>query len=231
MLMEVLTASFWGAIMCLDRSCLQIMISRPIVVAPIIGFILGNLHAGLITGALLELFWSDRLPIGTYVPPNDSLVSVLIVSSTVLAAREIGHNERELLALSVLLLLPLGRVTRTIDTLIIKANDKLSRAAVAKAEQDGTGYVASRHLIAIVRSLCCNFVVLLISLAISFNVMVWVYPFLPQPVLHALTLIYFILPLLGVAVAMNTIGIEGIIPVFCTICLTVMILLEFIHAF
>ena len=115
--------------------------------------------------------------------------------------------------------------------IIIKANDKLSQAAAAKAESDETENVTDSHLIAIIRSFFCNFLVLLITLTISFNFMMWVYPLMSPPVLHVLTLMYFILPLLGVAVAMNTIGIEGIIPVFCTICLTVMILLEFIHVF
>jgi len=61
--------------MCLDRIFIQAMISRPIVIAPVAGIILGQPYTGLMTGAILELFWMDRAPIGIYIPPNDSVTA------------------------------------------------------------------------------------------------------------------------------------------------------------
>ena len=228
MLTEVITVSFLGGIICLDRNCIQVMISRPLVVAPIIGLVLGDPYTGLIAGALMELFWSDRLPIGTYIPPNDSLVSVLIVSSAILVSRAVDDDVRGLLALSVLLYVPMGKVTQIVDTLIIKANDKLSENALAKAGQGDIAGAARQHVMAIARSLCCNFLIIMVSLGSGVVFMVWAYPFLPQSAIHALNLIYFFLPLIGVAVAMNTIRFDGIIPVFCTVYMIFMILLELI---
>jgi len=66
------------------------MISRPIIIAPIIGLILNNPYAGLIIGAMIEMFWIDRIPIGIYIPPNDSLVAVLATSVAILAVRNWG---------------------------------------------------------------------------------------------------------------------------------------------
>jgi mannose/fructose/N-acetylgalactosamine-specific phosphotransferase system component IIC len=43
-----------GCLFCLDRACPQFMICRPIVVAPFIGWVLGDVMTGLVIGP----FWS-----------------------------------------------------------------------------------------------------------------------------------------------------------------------------
>ena len=70
--------------MCLDRIFIQAMISRPIVIAPVTGLILGEPRTGLMIGALLELFWMDRVPIGIYIPPNDSIAAAFATSLAIL---------------------------------------------------------------------------------------------------------------------------------------------------
>ena len=70
MIMNVLIVSIVGGILCLDRIFVQVLISRPIVAAPVIGMILGDPYTGLIAGAFIELFWIDRLPIGAAVALN-----------------------------------------------------------------------------------------------------------------------------------------------------------------
>jgi mannose/fructose/N-acetylgalactosamine-specific phosphotransferase system component IIB len=47
----------------------------------------------------------------------------------------------------------------------------------------------------------------------------------------ALTMMYFSLPLLGVAAGLTTINLRGAVPIFCAIFLTVSVLLELIHVF
>jgi len=84
------------------------MISRPIVIAPVIGIVLGNPYAGLIIGAMLELFWMDRSPIGIYIPPNDSIAAALAASLAILAGQSLGVVTKELTALSILLAIPFG---------------------------------------------------------------------------------------------------------------------------
>lgn len=61
----------------LDRTAFpQIMISRPIVVGPLTGWLLGNPSAGLQVGLLVELLWLGRLPVGAAIPPDDTQVTV-----------------------------------------------------------------------------------------------------------------------------------------------------------
>jgi len=71
LLTQILLISFCGGLFCLDRVIIQAMISRPVIIAPLAGLLLNNIYAGLIIGAFIELLWIDRVPIGTYIPPND----------------------------------------------------------------------------------------------------------------------------------------------------------------
>ncbi|MEG1639194.1 MAG: PTS sugar transporter subunit IIC, partial [Erysipelotrichaceae bacterium] len=48
----------------------SLYINRPIVLAPLVGLILGDLEAGLVIGATLELFFMGAVSIGAYVPPD-----------------------------------------------------------------------------------------------------------------------------------------------------------------
>ncbi len=103
MILKIVVVSIAGGILCLDRIVLQAMISRPIVAAPVIGLILGDPYTGLIVGAFIELFWIDRLPIGAYIPPNDTIAAILITASSIESARFLGNLSQGLIALAVLI--------------------------------------------------------------------------------------------------------------------------------
>ena len=92
---KIILISFVGGLLCLDRVFIQAMISRPVIIAPVIGLILGNPYAGLIIGAILELFWIDRIPIGTYIPPNDSIAAVVATSTAILAGQALGDRHQK----------------------------------------------------------------------------------------------------------------------------------------
>ena len=108
MVLKIILLSVVGGLFCLDRVFIQTMISRPIIIAPVIGIILGNPYAGLIIGAILELFWIDRIPIGIYIPPNDSIAAALAASIAILSVPFPGVVTKELMALSILLAIPFG---------------------------------------------------------------------------------------------------------------------------
>jgi PTS system mannose-specific IIC component len=163
------------------------MVSRPVVTGPIIGLILNDPFTGLLCGALVELLWIDRLPIGTYVPPNDSITTVIITAAAIITGNTFGHHSRELATFCILLFLPLGYVSQKMDTFVIKSNGLL--------------------------------------------LVFWIFPLLPLFILKALTLCYFFLPMLGVAVAMITIKRQGMVALFCVVFVTVLMIMEFAHGF
>jgi mannose PTS system EIIC component len=114
----------------LDRTAAgQFMISRPIVAGPLTGFLLGEPMVGLQVGALIELLWLGRLPVGAAIPPDDTQVSI---ASTVLAiaAGSIFEVEGTVLILyCVLVVMPLGKIGQIFDRLARNVNASLHRRA------------------------------------------------------------------------------------------------------
>jgi PTS system mannose-specific IIC component len=229
MFWNVLIISLAGGIFCLDRIFLQVMISRPVVAGPAVGLILHDPLTGLLCGALLELLWIDRLPIGTYVPPNDTIVTVIITAAAIMAGNLINNHSRELATFCILLFFPLGYAARQMDTRIIQFNDRLSREAVAAAERGDVRGVSRRHLLGMLISFAAAVLFIFTFLYPGVLLAAWFFPLLPQFFMKALTLCYYFLPLLGVAVAIRTVKRQGMVAFFCAVFVAVLVIMEFAH--
>ena len=48
----------------------QFMVSRPIVVGPLVGWVMGQPGLGLEIGAIIELIWIGDVPVGAHLPPD-----------------------------------------------------------------------------------------------------------------------------------------------------------------
>jgi len=229
MVLKLVAVSIAGGILCLDRIVVQAMISRPIVAAPVIGLILGDPYTGLIAGAFIELFWIDRLPIGAYIPPNDTLGAVLVTALSIESARLLGGFSQGLIALAVLIAVPLGILAQRMELWLGKGNEKLVEQALSDAAKGDVRSIARRHLSAILRTYLLSVVFILIALSAGIPAMTWIYPRLPPPITRGLTLLYSLFPLLGAAVALNTVNIRGAVPVFCAAFLCVTAIIGFIR--
>ena len=228
---KILLASLMGSVLGLDRVFMQVMASRPIVSAPLVGLMLGDVYTGLMAGAALELFWIDRLPIGTCVPPNDFLVAVLIAASAIIAGQELGRTSRELVALSALLFIPFGYLGQRLDGFIIGSNDALSHEALEDAKRANITGIFWKHMAGLGKVFLGNFIFILFSLLLGVALLTLIFPLLPPACATALTMTYFSFPLLGVAAGLTTINLRGAVPIFCAVFLTASMLLELIHVF
>jgi mannose PTS system EIIC component len=228
-LTKIILISFCGGVLCLDRIFIQTMISRPVVVAPIVGWLLNNPYAGLIIGAMVELFWIDRIPVGTYIPPNDSIVAVLAASIAILGAPSPGGTTPELIALSIMLTVPLGIVAQKIDSIIIKSNDALSDRALEDAKIADVGAIERKSYYGLIKVFLFVTVYLLITQIILVPAVIWVFPRFNLSVLKMLSIVYYFFPLLGIAVALNTIKVRGAVPVFCAVFLIAALVWELFH--
>lgn len=229
MLTKIILLSFCGGLFCLDRIFIQAMISRPVVIAPFVGLLLNNPYAGLIVGALVELFWIDRIPVGNYIPPNDSIVAVLATSIAVLAGQSLGGTTREIIALAILLAVPFGIIAQRMDILIVKSNDVLSDQALKDASLGNIKGIERKNISGLIKVFLLTVSYLLVVQALLVPAVIRFYPRLTSPMLNTLSLVYYFLPLLGIAVAVNTIKMRGAIPVFCAIFLILAVTLEFFH--
>jgi len=225
---EISLTAIAGGLLCLDRIFFQVMVSRPVVSASVIGLLLGDPYVGMITGALIELIWIDRLPVGTVVPPNDTISAVLISAAVILAGRSLGAVSKEVIALGIVLLLPTALAGQIMDIWIIRGNDKIARAALKTAADGDIDGVSRLHIRALLRTYLINTVFIFTALGIGVYALQTIYPLMPPAVLKSLVYVYLFLPILGVAVALNTIHLRGMLPVFSGIFLIVMIIFEIV---
>lgn len=82
---------------------------RPIVTAPIMGLILGDMRTGIIMGASLEAIYMGISPIGGSVPSDPTAAAVLAVAFVVIG----GSDIETALALS----LPIGTAAASVNSL------------------------------------------------------------------------------------------------------------------
>jgi mannose/fructose/N-acetylgalactosamine-specific phosphotransferase system component IIC len=229
--MKLLIVSAIGGFLCLDRTCLQTMISRPVVIAPLTGLLLGDVLTGLSIGAFLELLWIDKPQIGIYVPPNDSLLAVMIVSVLLLAGGQYGHIRHELIAFAFLLFIPLGSITQRLDSALIQSNEFILEKALLAAKASDPGEIARLHMRAIAKTFAAYSIFLFISIAAGVIIIKEIFSILPDFILKAMGLMYLVIPAVLIGVCLNTVKMRCSIPVFCALFLATMVIIELIHAF
>jgi len=115
------------------KALLQAQVSRPIVVAPLVGWALGDPLAGLYVGAPLELLWIGAANLGAALPPHDTAAAAAVAAATV------GAGNVELpgavAALAVLAFGPAALLGRKLEGVGERANERLvAHAAAALGE-------------------------------------------------------------------------------------------------
>lgn len=111
----------------------QFMLSRPLALAPLLGWALGDPGAGLMVGVPLELLFLGGVNLGGSLPENETLLAAALTSTLVPAGLSRGGVDAALAALGLLLLYPLARLGRHLDRRSERRNDALLEAAMARA--------------------------------------------------------------------------------------------------
>ena len=200
----------------LDRVALvQVMISRPLVAAPLTGLVLGNPLLGLEVGMLLELLWLGRLPVGAAIPPDDTQVAV---GATVLAfsmGQMLDLVGMPMVILAVLVAIPLGKFGQIFDRLARNVNDRLAVAGLKALGNGNTNGLERRHLMGLisfaVSSLATACVIVLIGSVILF----YTAPQLIGAVRDTGLSLQYSLIIVGAASLLGTININRSISLFC----------------
>jgi len=203
-LFQILVASFAGAILCLDRILVQVMLSRPIVLATIIGMMMGRPFTGLTVGALIEMFWVNKYPLGTYAPPNDSVVAVLTTITVVILGKTMHSDPKEILILCILLYIPVGILSQKLEYLTARFNEQLSKNAILEAESSGEEFQNITPLPSVFMYFLYSLSLIGVFLTIGILFIPWLFHILPLFAHKALSFAYYPLPLIGVAVVLTT---------------------------
>ena len=122
-------SSMAGGILSLDRTAaMQIMVSRPLVAAPVAGYIFGDVVTGLFIGLLLELLCIGGLPIGGHIPSHEIMLSVIITAVSIAGHKvlsSVNHAVFQWISVdagvfiaagfAILLILPMDIICRKVD--------------------------------------------------------------------------------------------------------------------
>ena len=192
-----------GAVLHLDRTyVLQVMISRPLIASSIAGAILGDVLIGLTAGMALELLWLGIQPLGTSIPPHDTLVSLVVPSAAILSPRVIDSPEMitmgGIIALSMLLSLPLGEVGRVADIKLRKKNGALLAELREEIGSGDIDPVARKVFKSIGMAGVWFFVLSFFSVILVTMIMAILIPLLPGRLWAGLEVICLSIPIFGV---------------------------------
>ncbi|MFO7811336.1 MAG: PTS sugar transporter subunit IIC [Pelovirga sp.] len=205
------------ALICgLDRvAILQILISRPIVAAPLAGLLLGEPLIGLQIGVMVELLWLARLPVGASVPPDDTQVAVAATVLSIVLGRHLDALTVELMLLCLLIALPIGKIGQYFEHRARNYNSILL-VQTDQALQNGLfGQVQQLHLRGLLSFATSSLLTYLTIVLCGLLLIPPVWPWLQISMSYSAGLLQLALPLIGVAVILGTINVSRSITLFC----------------
>ncbi len=207
--LEILLVSAVGGAVALDKAAVfQFMVSRPIVAAPLIGLMLGDVSTGLQAGVVLELLWIGCLPVGASVPPDETLLSILVTAVTVWCSKALGVPPEEVMALCLVLLLPVAIFSQRMDSYVRRMNIASAHEADLAGEKLDLKRVERECLKGMARFYVGYSSMLFLFLLMGTAVVYSLYPLLPGWVRMGLLRFYYVLPLIGIASLMSMIRVR-----------------------
>ena len=128
-------AALVGGLSAVERKgALQLMLSRPLVLAAILGWALGDSQSGLLLGVPLELLFLGGVNLGGSLPDNESLLAGALTSMVVPAGIALGTGaDPPLAALGLVLLFPLALFGRRLERASELRNAQLMEEAITRA--------------------------------------------------------------------------------------------------
>lgn len=205
------------ALICgLDRTAvLQVMISRPLVAAPLTAWVLGDPFIGLQIGMLVELLWLGRLPVGAAVPPDDTQVAIAASVLTIALGKLLQVSGTELLLLCLLVAIPLGKVGQYFDRSARQFNVRLSKQAEAALSGGNLFAVELQHLRGLLSFSLAALGTYAVIVAGGLLLIPFVWPLVQHSLQHSASWLQLALPLVGVAVILGTINVSRAMTLFC----------------
>lgn len=102
------------------------MVNRPLIISPLVGWVLGDLQTGLIIGASLELVFMGAIQVGAAVPPDVLIGAGLGTAFAILS----GQGAEIALALA----LPIAILAQSLKVIIFIFRSSFMNLAVKMAE-------------------------------------------------------------------------------------------------
>ncbi len=200
MIHEALLAGAVGSLLWLDRFQLfQVQISRPLVSAPLVGWILGDLSAGLASGLLFEMLWLRRPPVGGYIPPDSTLASIATAAVSAVVRAHSGLPLTATVFFSFLFMLPVAHLGKKLDGFLRVGLGVLALRAEAVQRRDPERGIYIYGLTALALGFSCALAALFSVIVLGTVIMQELARFIPPLYIKACAYGFYVVPLVGVA--------------------------------
>lgn len=200
MIQEALLAGAMGSLLWLDRfQIFQFMVSRPIVSAPIVGWVAGDLACGLASGVLFELLWLKRLPVGGHIAPDACMASMAVAGASAVVRSQQGADLAALVFACFLLLFPVAFVGKNLDVLLRTGLGRISHAVEDRHKIDADPDIFPYLGLGLLLGSSLAFIMLFPAIFCGAAVLGKLWPIIPHPVSNAFRIGFYVVPLIGIA--------------------------------
>lgn len=216
MIFDLLSGALISLVCGLDRTAvLQVMISRPIVAAPLAAWVLGEPLVGLQIGMLVELLWLARLPVGAAIPPDDTQVAIAGTVLAVSLGTLPGASGMELQLLCLLVAIPFGKFGQFFDRFARQFNVRLVKQAETAIANGNLFAVEFQHLRGLFSFAFAAVGTYAVIVAGGLLVVPTLWPLIRPSLVQSSSWLQLGLPLIGVAVILGTINVSRALTLFC----------------
>lgn len=132
---RILLMAVLGGLCYVDRTAaFQLMLHRPLVVASLTGAVFGNFAAGAQVGAVLELLYIARLPVGASIPPDDTGAALFGGAAAATGASSIGLDPGSFCAI-LLLSVPCAEIGKFADRSVRRINGRIAHLTLESVDR------------------------------------------------------------------------------------------------
>ncbi len=183
------------------------MHNRPIIIAPLVGLVLGDMQKGIMIGATLELIWMGAFPIGASNPPDMVSGSIIGTAFAIISGQEISA--------AVALAVPVASLVLIFDnammTFFVPALSAKADRYAASGDYKG---VERMHYFAVLGLKGALSVIVAIGYYIGAPLVTGILSMIPPFVTEGLNVATGLLPAIGFAMLAKMIVTKKLIPFF-----------------
>jgi len=183
-----------------------IYIARPIFGGMLVGLLMGDFQTGLKAGGMIEMVFLGGMSIGAYAPPN-SYIGGMVGTALAIISGDI--------ATGVTLAYPIGLLVQWLNYVVTNINliwvEKLEKCAQAA---DTKGITVWTYACIFTRMIIQYFLPTVVALLLGSTFIQNIYDKVPAVVTNGMKVAAGILPAIGMASIMNTLGIKKSWPYF-----------------
>ncbi len=171
------------------------MVNRPLVISPLVGWVLGDVQAGLIIGASLELVFMGAIQVGAAVPPD------VLVGASLGTAFAIISGEGSEIALT--LALPIAILAQSLKVIIFIVRSWFMNYAVELAEDANIKGMFALNMFGVILQSFMYFMVVFVAVLFGSSVVEAFVQSIPQGLMNGLEVAGKLLPAVGFALLLQ----------------------------